>query len=486
MTQKRLKQKWAMLRWITEFIIENNEEWEEERKERIEKERKKVLEWEKLTRFEKIKRIREKEAGKVNREEEIEEEEEETDTKQDWRVWRIKELEVEDTEGPNDVEIGGVEEEEKVTKIKLTMADSKLAGKPPCISSEETPETDDEGRGKFLKAGKCDERAGTDEGRGKFPKAGKCEGADEDRFEEPIEASRDSERQKTVEGGVGVSSRGGKKVSYKQLGIKNFLKAGNNITAESHNTGKANKIQPEPSKTQDEDKNQVKSKIVKDEGDKKVKEGKNEVELVKNIIKNISQGKEEVKEHAAKSIEPCREASEERSKVKCEYKGDKSDKMLVKADKSTNEDKKVKEIVKKHDKMKSNIARKENDKKVKKGKVKSDKNQVKNILKITTYFTKTNTKKSGEVVPEKVEMEESAEVVQSKVDPSQAEPISQAPASPEAWICSSQDLLDMVTLLPSSSHVTHHTLNSSQSNPDHLVTGHTGPLSDIWCLNSTH
>ena len=75
-----------MLKWICEFIEENNEKWERERKERIEEEKKKVK-WEKLTRLEKVRRIKEKMKMKKKTEAKTEFEDG-GDRGEVWKVWR--------------------------------------------------------------------------------------------------------------------------------------------------------------------------------------------------------------------------------------------------------------------------------------------------------------------------------------------------------------------------------------------------------------
>ena len=57
---EKVKERWAMMRWVTEFIEENSERWEKERNMGLEKERKELLDWEKSSRFEKIKKLKEK------------------------------------------------------------------------------------------------------------------------------------------------------------------------------------------------------------------------------------------------------------------------------------------------------------------------------------------------------------------------------------------------------------------------------------------
>ena len=58
--QKILGLRWGMLRWITQYIKENEEEWEKQLNEKLEKERKELEEWNKSKRFEKIENLKKK------------------------------------------------------------------------------------------------------------------------------------------------------------------------------------------------------------------------------------------------------------------------------------------------------------------------------------------------------------------------------------------------------------------------------------------
>ena len=332
---------------------------------------------------------------------------------------------------------------------------------------EETSSEAGERREIFLKAG----NAGKEDGGGggermesflKDGKLGKEGGSSEESVNEHVE---DGTGQKKAEEGVGVNRKGEKKIRLKQTGMMTFLMAGKNIAAENLKTGKV-----EPSKQQQKDKNQVKIGLEENKSDKEVK---TEVKRVKNElkpsrnIKNIEQGKEEVKGHTIKDVQACREASDEVKKVKSESIENKSDKKeVIKADKSTNEVKKVKtveetdKIDKNQDKSKQVIALKvKNDdgKRIKKGKGKSDKNQGKNIPKITLYFNKT----SEMTVPKNTESEkvELADVEKRDSNLSQVDAYSQVPAGHDAWSSSSQGLLDTVALMPGSeSHDTPHNI----------------------------
>ena len=58
--QKMLGLRWGMLRWVTQYIKENEDEWEKELNEKIEKERKELEAWNKAKRFEKIEILKKK------------------------------------------------------------------------------------------------------------------------------------------------------------------------------------------------------------------------------------------------------------------------------------------------------------------------------------------------------------------------------------------------------------------------------------------
>ena len=58
--QEKLKQYWSMHRWITGYIADNQEQWENLRKEQTEQARKENEEWNKLTRFKKIEKLKRK------------------------------------------------------------------------------------------------------------------------------------------------------------------------------------------------------------------------------------------------------------------------------------------------------------------------------------------------------------------------------------------------------------------------------------------
>jgi hypothetical protein len=58
--KKMLEERWTMMKWVTTYIDENADKWARDKKERQENEQKWQEEWARMTRFEKIRNIREK------------------------------------------------------------------------------------------------------------------------------------------------------------------------------------------------------------------------------------------------------------------------------------------------------------------------------------------------------------------------------------------------------------------------------------------
>ena len=58
--KKQLEERWAMARWVTQYIDENEKRWASERKERKQTEKQRAEEWKRLERFEKIRVLKEK------------------------------------------------------------------------------------------------------------------------------------------------------------------------------------------------------------------------------------------------------------------------------------------------------------------------------------------------------------------------------------------------------------------------------------------
>ena len=88
---KLLGKRWEMLRWLTEFLKENQEKWEIEKKARELENSKKLEEWEKAKRFEKIKKLKEKWSGRETKENMEENQPGRSRKVDDWTVWRKKE-----------------------------------------------------------------------------------------------------------------------------------------------------------------------------------------------------------------------------------------------------------------------------------------------------------------------------------------------------------------------------------------------------------
>ena len=119
---ENLQRRWAMYRWLTEYIDENSEKWEEQWMIREQEKHEEMERWEKLTRMEKIAKLKLKWAKKRDEKPEKEPENKiviETD-KKNWRVWRTPEpsKEVQDTpEKPEKLEKLNREQLEPTTKI---------------------------------------------------------------------------------------------------------------------------------------------------------------------------------------------------------------------------------------------------------------------------------------------------------------------------------------------------------------------------------
>jgi hypothetical protein len=65
--QNTLYKRWEMMRWVTKYIDENSEKWEREKEKRDQNNQQRLQEWARLSRFEKIPQIKEKQAIKGNK-----------------------------------------------------------------------------------------------------------------------------------------------------------------------------------------------------------------------------------------------------------------------------------------------------------------------------------------------------------------------------------------------------------------------------------
>ena len=81
-----LSRRWEMLRWITNFIDEHKDSWEEERKMKEEEAYKELEEWNRFKRFEKIKHLQKKWRPE---QEEKENNSEKIDDGTNWKEWRV-------------------------------------------------------------------------------------------------------------------------------------------------------------------------------------------------------------------------------------------------------------------------------------------------------------------------------------------------------------------------------------------------------------
>jgi hypothetical protein len=90
--KKIMEEKWEMIRWVTDYIDINTDRWEKEKKERQEKERLVIADWERMSRLEKIRKIKEKE--KMKNDKERKRDELTTTSKEKgkgWKTWRKEE-----------------------------------------------------------------------------------------------------------------------------------------------------------------------------------------------------------------------------------------------------------------------------------------------------------------------------------------------------------------------------------------------------------
>ena len=84
---KQLQEKWAMYRWVNEYIDKNKNYWDNEKKKRDQARQNKLDEWDKNNRFEKIRILREKRNNKnISQNKESEKTENEKNPR--WSVWR--------------------------------------------------------------------------------------------------------------------------------------------------------------------------------------------------------------------------------------------------------------------------------------------------------------------------------------------------------------------------------------------------------------
>ena len=89
--QKLLAQRWAMLKWVNEFIKENHEKWENEREKREKEIEKELEDWDRTKRHEKMKILREKMKNKNMTELEELEKQKEKNNREKWTAWQSRE-----------------------------------------------------------------------------------------------------------------------------------------------------------------------------------------------------------------------------------------------------------------------------------------------------------------------------------------------------------------------------------------------------------
>ena len=87
---KQLQEKWAMYRWINEYIEKNSKFWDQEKRKREKERQNKLEEWDRNNRFEKIKLLKEKLKNKNHSEIERNQNAEQQENTR-WSVWRSPE-----------------------------------------------------------------------------------------------------------------------------------------------------------------------------------------------------------------------------------------------------------------------------------------------------------------------------------------------------------------------------------------------------------
>ena len=83
--KRKLEERWSLLRWVTEYIEENQERWEKDAAERKEEEKLRLRIWEKNSRLEKIRIIKERMRNSEKKRKEMDKNEKARNT---WKVWR--------------------------------------------------------------------------------------------------------------------------------------------------------------------------------------------------------------------------------------------------------------------------------------------------------------------------------------------------------------------------------------------------------------
>ena len=144
--QEMLGERWAMLKWITKFIKENQENWDRENKEREKNEQEKIEIWNKMKRQEKIQELKrkwsDKKTNQLNTETQKQAQTSEITTN-NWDVWRPKKEQEKENKNTTNRE---TQEKEKLpdktisydinkimkkTKITELMAQKQTSPSPP-------------------------------------------------------------------------------------------------------------------------------------------------------------------------------------------------------------------------------------------------------------------------------------------------------------------------------------------------------------------
>ena len=115
--KKKKESRWEMARWCHKFLEDNTKDWEREKLQRIEERKKKIADWERKSRLEKIKHLKDKLKSKPDDENEDDELARVAAlTEENWRNWRRKEVEIENSEELDEEDYEEVEDYQQVSE----------------------------------------------------------------------------------------------------------------------------------------------------------------------------------------------------------------------------------------------------------------------------------------------------------------------------------------------------------------------------------
>ena len=127
--KEKLEEKWAMYRWTVEYLAENTDRWEKERKDREKEKNDIIQEWDRKTRLEKVKTLKEKWRKKDQEQEQVETKEIKEKNQTGWTIWREKERENTNSRvegGPPQQTKASNEEHQQLYPIFTKLKETKL------------------------------------------------------------------------------------------------------------------------------------------------------------------------------------------------------------------------------------------------------------------------------------------------------------------------------------------------------------------------